>query len=290
MQKVRPRPALFRALGRAEPPAILTVNGKRQELIEIFKHDSWAATALYRGESGKTVVKFDRRRVPVFLRPSAWLGVWLARREARAYRLLRGVPGVPDDAGEVRVNGARWRTAVAHPFIEGHPLHMDERPGEAFFSRLREMLTAMHERGLAYADLNKRENVLVSEDGTPVLVDFQLHFAPPRWSLSLPPVRWLMRALQAGDLYHLHKHLLWHRPDLVPPEERDLDRLRPPGVRLWRTVYTIPVIRLRRHLLLLLRVRTGAGHAVSELAPEKAARLALDQRAADPTARLPGDD
>ncbi len=47
-QLVRPRPALFRALGRDEPPSVVTIGGEKHELIEIFKHDSWAATALTR--------------------------------------------------------------------------------------------------------------------------------------------------------------------------------------------------------------------------------------------------
>jgi hypothetical protein len=218
----------------------------------------------------------------------AWLGCWLARREARAYRTLRSVSGIPHDGGEVRINGRQWSSAVAHPYIEGHPLHIDERPSDAFFIRLGEMMAALHQRDLAYADLNKRENLIVAEDGNPVLVDFQLYFAPPPWTLWLLPMRWLLRELQAGDRYHLLKHKLWHRPDLVPPDERDLSRQQPRGVRIWRIVYVNPIMLLRRHLLVWLRVRAGQGHAVTEFAPEKAARLTLERKAADPKARLPG--
>jgi hypothetical protein len=131
-QMVRPRPALLRALGRHEPPAVVTVGGEQYGLTEVFKHDSWAATALYQGARGKMVVKFHRRH-PLFLLPAAWLGRWFARREARAYRMLRAVPGIARDGGEVRINGRRCSCAVAHPYLEGHPLHIDERPGDAFF-------------------------------------------------------------------------------------------------------------------------------------------------------------
>ena len=54
-------------------------------------------------------------------------------------------------------------------------------------------------------------------------------------------------------------------------------------------IYVRPVQFLRRRFLVWLRVRTGPGLAVSELAPEKAARLALERRAGNPAARLPGD-
>ena len=44
----RPRPATFRALGAADPPATITLDGETFRRIEILKHDSWAATAVYR--------------------------------------------------------------------------------------------------------------------------------------------------------------------------------------------------------------------------------------------------
>lgn len=147
----------------------------------------------------------------------------------------------------------------------------------------------MHERGVAYVDLNKRENIIVRNDGAPALVDFQLHFAAPPWALRLPPVRWLSRELQAGDLYHLHKHIAWHRPDLLSVSERDWARLQPLTGRIWRVLYVRPMQLFRRKLLVWLGIRQGAGLAVSELDPEKAARLTLERKTADPTARLPGE-
>lgn len=92
--KPRARPALFRALGRKEPPRAITINGEEHELVEVFKHDSWAATALYRGQRGMIVAKFNREQ-PLFFVPMKWLGRWLARREARALCLLDGIAGCP---------------------------------------------------------------------------------------------------------------------------------------------------------------------------------------------------
>ena len=234
------------------------------------------------------VVKFNREQ-PLFFVPMKWLGRWLARREARALRLLAGIIGVPFDAGPVSTASKCWSSAIAHPYINGHPLHIDEKPTDDFFFRLGEMLRAMHERGLAYADLNKRENIIVTDNGSPALVDFQLHFAPRPWALRLPPVQWLFREIQAGDLYHLHKHIAWHRPDLLSISQRDWSQLQPISGRIWRALYVRPMQVLRRRLLVWLQIRDHAGRAVSELNPEKAARLALERKAADPSARLPGE-
>jgi hypothetical protein len=275
-KKLRPRPAFLRALGRSEPPQTLEAGGVRCELLEIFKHDSWAATALYGGVRGKITVKFNRRQPFLFV-PMGWLGRWLGRREARAYQLLAGLPGIPASSGEVRVDGRWWPSAFAHEYLEGHPLHCDEKPGDEFFKQLGEMIGEMHRRGLAYVDLNKRENIIVTDGGTPVLVDFQIHFAPPRRLAWLPPFNWLLRGFMNGDLYHLRKHVLRHRPDLVPPGEHDLSRFQPLPVRIWRMIYVAPVQFLRRRFLVWLRVRDGKGLALSEIAPEKAVRLTLEK-------------
>ena len=276
VKPLRQRPAFLRALGRSEPPPLIEAGGMRYALLEIFKHDSWAATALYGGSQDKIVVKFNRRQ-PFLCVPMGWLGYWLGRREARAFRLLAGIPGIPASAGEVLVDGLQWRSAFAHEYIEGHPLHREEKPGGEFFKQLGDMISEMHRRGLAYVDLNKRENIIVANDGTPVLVDFQIHFAPPRLLARVPPLSWLLREFMTGDLYHLHKHLLRHRPDLVSPEEHDLTQFQPLAVRAWRMLYVAPVQCMRRRFLVWLRVRTGKGLALSEIAPEKAVRLTLEK-------------
>ena len=285
--KMRPRPPVFRALGQRDPPPVVNVGTCKCQLIEILKHDSWAATGLYRAERDKIVVKFHRRQ-PLFILPTGWLGRWLAHREVRALTILQDLPGIPRDAGVVKLDGRRYSSAVAHHYFEGHPLHIDERPNDQFFSRLTVMIHEIHRRGMAYLDLNKRENIIVTEHGDPVLVDFQLHLAPPRWAARVPPICWLLRSLQAADLYHLQKHMLWHRPDLVPSDQRVLKKLRPCLVKIWRFCMS-PITQLRRRLLVWLGIRSGRGLAISELAPEKAARLTLERRAADSTARLPGE-
>jgi len=72
--------------------------------------------------------------------------------------------------------------------------------------------------------------------------------------------------------------------------ERDLTRYQPVGVKLWRAVYSLPISYLRRRLFVWLKIRSGKGLAVSELAPEKAAQEALARKAVNHEVRIPGEE
>jgi hypothetical protein len=267
----RPRPALFRALGRRDPPNAVTIAGRDYALAECLKHDSWAATGIYRGPAGAVVCKFNRQQSVLGL-PMRWLGRALARRERRALDRLADVPGVVRFAGPVAADGHVLPYAVAHDYVPGHPLRRHERVDDDFFPRLRAALDALHLAEMAYVDLHKRENIVVGDDGRPHLVDFQICWMNPR---DIRGRVWLarrfLRMLQQSDDYHYLKHLIRHRPDLLPPDARDLDRYRPWHNRLARMIGN-PLRFMRRRILVLVGVRKRGGRAESEAEPEDAIR------------------
>lgn len=268
----RPRPPVFRALGRDDPPAEIAIDGERFVREEILKHDSWAATAIYAAATRRAVCKFNRES-PVGILPMRWLGRWLAARERGFMARLRGVEGVPAGLGTVRVGGRAVPAAAARTFVPGHALGHDERVGDDFFPRLAGILAAVHARGMAHVDLHKRENILVDEAGRPLLIDFQISWALPAGRLAAACGRPLLALLQRCDDYHLLKHRLRLRPDQVPAGEAELDRLRPGWIRLHRLL-AVPFRTLRRGLLAALRIRSGSCYASSEAFPEVAHRLA----------------
>ncbi len=245
--------------------------------MDIFKHDTWAATALYapsgNHDTPKVIVKFNRRQRigPI---PMGWLGRRLARREATFLKMLADVPHIPRDCGSITAAGAPLDNAVGHWFIEGHPMRRDERVDDAFFDRLAGTLREVHRRGIAYIDLHKRENVIVADDGSPCLIDFQICLSRPAGVLgNIWPISAFIRTLQNMDDYHILKHMLRLRPDLVPESKRDLNAQRPAFVRLCRTLGDPPRW-ARRRLLRLLNVRGRSGMASTEVAPEDAFREA----------------
>jgi predicted Ser/Thr protein kinase len=131
----------------------------------------------------------------------AWLGPWIAAREARAYQALDGHPAVP------RFRGWIDRLAFAVEYRPGRRLsrHLAETLPADFLPRLEEAVAAMHARGVAHLDLRHRSNVLVAEDGSPVLIDFGS-------AVCFPPggagARWLLPLLARVDRGALAK---WRR-------------------------------------------------------------------------------
>lgn len=276
--EVRPRPAVLRSLGLDDPPEEVDIGGRPYHRVEIYKHDSWAATALYRGPGGLIVCKFNRVQ-PVLGVPMAWLGRRLARREACALQRLDDVRGIPAECGPIIVDGRRAENAVGHAYIAGHPLKRHERPGPEFFQTLEALLQTVHERHIAYVDLHKVENVIVGDDGSPHLIDFQICFA--LWSsnpVSRFLLRPLLRTLQQTDRYHLAKHVRRQCPEPLDVLPFVGHAQRPWWIKAHRLV-AVPLRKLRRGLLAAIGVRSADGMATSELFAEDAVRRELNRAA-----------
>ena len=106
------------ALGRSSLPQSIQVEGHTYRFDTLFKHDFFAATALYVGPAGKVVLKLGRLADILGL-PAEWIGRLLARREMAAYNILADLDAVPRFLG-------RWgSTGIVHEFIEGNPLARD---------------------------------------------------------------------------------------------------------------------------------------------------------------------
>jgi hypothetical protein len=262
----RPRPAYLKALGNLDPPESIEIGGIEFQRVEIFKHDSWAATALYHAFNQKIVCKFNRQQ-PLGLVPMGWLGRWLAKREAAHYRRLQTIFQIPRLHGSVSANGVPLPYAVAHEYIAGKPLGKNEVLPPEFDRQLQELVDRVHRCQLAYVDLHKRENIIVASDGRPFLIDFQVSWMAPEekkwWSL---PQHWILKKLQAMDRYHLEMHEAHHRRlrgdfSFAPK--------RPWWIRAHRCI-SAPLRRVRRWILVKLNIRSGEGRAESEHNPEKA--------------------
>jgi hypothetical protein len=233
-----------RILRGAMPRPSFTLGGRTYRLEKTLKQDFFAATGRYVGAGGERVVLKHYHTEPWLGCPLAWAGRLMADREIRHYRLLQDTGGVP------RLLGRVGRTALVHVWVEGCDL-LDRREPvpDDFFDRLEALVAAMHRRYMAYVDMNKPDNVLAADDGRPVLIDFQISWAP---RLGRGPLRGLKRRLlallQEADRYHVRKLKRRFRPDLMSEAERAAAREPPWFLRMHRLVGA-PLRDLRRRFL-----------------------------------------
>ncbi len=271
------RSPLFRALGAAEPPEVVEVDGEIYDRVEIYKHDSWAATARYASHRGVIICKFNRVQ-PVLFFPMSWLGRRLAARERHALERLADLPTIPDSMGDVRVDGKIMPNAVARRYVSGHPLMRKEFVSPRFFQTLKETLAVMHDRGMAYVDLHKRENIIVGDDGQPYLIDFQICLdSTTRTVRGWAFMPAILDVLCQADRYHLTKHVLHHAQVNEEQALAQLDACRPWWISAHRRV-AVPFRELRRKLLVAIGIRKGKGRAESEHFAEDAVRREVEMR------------
>lgn len=234
----------------APPTEEITIAGATYRLVRVFKHDSYAATTLYQavGATGvppahKIVVKFYRTQ-PFCGLPMAWLGRLSRDHEQAIYAALAGVQGVP------RWGGTVGQTGFALGYIDARTLHHCDPVPSGYFDRMRKIFDAVHARGVAYMDADKRSNMLVGAGGEAFLIDFQIAIRRRDdwpWPLRAIAAR-LVRYVQEKDLYHLYKHKRRLAPAELTQEEQRLSRRRAGWHWLHRKI-TKPYRAVRRWFL-----------------------------------------
>ena len=131
---------------------------------------------------------------------------WLAHREARALQALQGISGVPR---LIDWDGARLQRS----WIDGRPMHHARPRDRAYYREALRLLRRLHAAGVVHNDLAKEPNWLVTPDGSPALIDFQLASRPRHRGRRF-------RTLAYDDLRHLLKHKRTYCPEALTSRER----------------------------------------------------------------------
>ena len=151
-------------------PAGLSLSRSQIEAgtVEVLNRGNFANpdVLLVRAQDDRLVVVKDFAPRSRLLR--ATYGRWVLGREARAYRKLAGVRGVPALLGRVDA------LALVIEYRPGHYLtrSLKGRLPDGFVAELRDVDAEMHRRGVVHLDLRHRSNVLADGEGRPVLIDF----------------------------------------------------------------------------------------------------------------------
>jgi RIO-like serine/threonine protein kinase len=161
-------------------------------------------------------VERDTRAARWWLRP---LARRLASREARALQVLAGIAGVP--TLETHEHGVLVRS-----WTPGEPMQRARPRDPRYFREALRLLRRLHRRGVAHNDLAKEPNWLVTPQGQPALVDFQLALTSQRRGR-------LFRALARDDIRHLLKHKRSYCPARLTPREHRILATPSWPARLW---------------------------------------------------------
>ena len=167
--------------------------------------------------------------------PVRWLAQVLMRREARALAALDGLHGVPGLLGA-------HRGRLAREFLEGRPMHHARPRNPAYFRRALRLLRQLHARNVVHNDLAKEPNMLVTANGQPALVDFQMAWHSPGRGR-------LFRILGYDDLRHVLKHKRSYCAEHLTERQRRI--LAAPSLpsRLWMRIVKPPYLFITRRLL-----------------------------------------
>jgi len=186
----------------------------------------------------------DTRTAPWWARG---LARHLLRREHRALmRLAQGhgmesVPRILDcDRGR-----------LTRSWIEGSPMQLAKPASAGYFRAAARLVRRLHAAGVIHNDLAKETNWLVTPDGLPALVDFQLAMTISRRGA-------LARALGHDDLRHLLKHKRSYLPAGLTAREKRILATRSLVSRLWMASGKKVYLFVTRRLL-GWRDREGAG-------------------------------
>lgn len=164
-----------------------------------------------------------------------WLARHLLRREAHVLAALDGLDGVPRI---VQVE----RDRLTRGYLTGTPMHRAKPCDPEYFKAAARLLRQLHRIGVAHNDLAKEPNLLVRDNGSPAIIDFQLSsFAPQRGRL--------FRLLAYEDLRHLLKHKRSYCPQsLTRREQSILDNPSPPSRVYMSTIKPVYIFVTRRLL------------------------------------------
>ncbi|NNE60587.1 MAG: serine/threonine protein kinase [Woeseia sp.] len=198
---------------------------------KLLKKDLFGRVSLVRLDGSARIVR-DTSAAPLVTR---WIARRLLAREGRALAAAEGMEGVP----ELLHCG---RDRLERRFIDGKPMHLADSPSADYFRKAQRLLRVLHKNNIVHNDLAKEPNLLVTAEGQPAFIDFQLAwFAPQRGRL--------FRLLGREDLRHLLKHKRTYCAGELT--KRELHILANPSVasRLWMSTGKRAYLFITRRLL-----------------------------------------
>jgi len=206
--------ATVEAAARArQAPTLVRNGGWAKSDIRTMPHG--AAQAIHKDFSAKSW--------PVRL--FGWMQV---ASEVRSLQRLRGVPGIPAFYGSVGRLGLLMERIDGERITRWCRLHPDG--AASMFEQLVSLVGTMHARGVYHLDLRKRDNILVTVDGRPCIIDFNASVRLTSGSFAARCLAPILRRVDRGAILKWKARLA---PGLLTKPERRRYRRESLLRRLW---------------------------------------------------------
>jgi serine/threonine protein kinase len=143
------------------------------------------------------------------------VGRFLVWREAKAYRRLENIKGVPALYGVI--DGLAL-VIQEIPSIDLESLDSETKLPDKFFDALKDLVNSCHRRGVAHCDLKRAPNTLVGHDGFPYVIDWAASISAREFRVF--PLNYIYQRFLLDDYMAITKLKLRHAPEVVSLEER----------------------------------------------------------------------
>lgn len=150
------------------------IKGLKESSLKQWIEDSLKnnTNTLAAGYQGQTLFYEDNEHRLVIKAPHGqgivkYIHTLMLRHENRVYEKLAGFEGCPKCYGLVD------NKYLVLEYIDGHPIRKQQPGNHAdYFKNLFSLIKAMHQLQVAHMDLKRKDNLLVTKDGDPCLIDF----------------------------------------------------------------------------------------------------------------------
>jgi len=194
----------------------LKLSDLRERQFPILRKPTNTRPAVWRvEENGVRAVVKDFSRNRAFFRNT--FGRFLVWREAKAYKKLKDLNGVPT---LYRVMGGLALIIEEIPGTDLTEVKNPKRFQNGFFGRLKDLVDSFHDRGVAHCDLKRASNILLGHNGIPYIIDwaaaiFQSEFRMPLLNL-------IYKRFVLDDYNAITKLKLHYCPGTVTQEEQQV--------------------------------------------------------------------
>jgi serine/threonine protein kinase len=181
--------------------------------MEIIQRGKWGNSNVYLHEHGanKFVVKTFAHH-PLIIKHT--IGRFLISREYKALKKLSSCMGTCDNIIKL------GKFSLSYKYVKGQNLSSFSRRNNTidkkFFINFEKAVKEMHSLGIVHLDLRTGSNVIISEKGEPLIIDFNSYL-----NLNMIPGKYLKNLLKSVDLSGVYKYWIKMNPETLEESKKN---------------------------------------------------------------------